>query len=48
VEAVLDRPVGPHQREEPGRRGLGGREAGEPVDDLGPGGARRQERSRAA
>jgi len=41
VEAVLDRPVGADEREEPGRRGLGRGEAGHPVHGLAVRRARR-------
>ena len=41
VEAVLDRPVGADEREEPGRGRLGGRQAGHAVDGLAPRRARR-------
>ena len=43
VQAVLDGPVGADEGEEPGRRGLGRREAGHPVDGLAAGRARREE-----
>jgi len=48
VEPVLDGPMGADEREEARRRGLGRREARDPVDGLGARGARREDRRGAA